>query len=58
MAGVNHASLAGWLALTHAMYAEKFDGKFEDIGTSMTGVKIGLVVPTYMDITSIEDLKK
>ncbi|WP_419960684.1 glycine betaine ABC transporter substrate-binding protein [Psychrobacillus sp. BM2] len=56
--GSADASLAGWLPLTHATYAEKFDGKFEDLGTSMTGVKIGLVVPTYMDITSIEDLKK
>lgn len=56
--GSADASLAGWLPLTHATYAEKFDGKFEDLGTSMTGVKIGLVVPAYMDITSIEDLKK
>lgn len=55
--GSADASLAAWLPLTHATYAEKFDGKFEDLGTSMTGVKIGLVVPTYMDITSIEDLK-
>ncbi|KQL37385.1 MULTISPECIES: glycine betaine ABC transporter substrate-binding protein [Bacillaceae] len=56
--GSADASLAGWLPLTHATYAEKFEGKFEDLGTSMTGVKIGLVVPAYMDITSIEDLKK
>lgn len=56
--GSADASLAGWLPLTHATYAEKFDGKFEDLGTSMTGVKIGLVVPAYMDINSIEDLKK
>lgn len=56
--GSADASLAGWLPLTHATYAKKFDGKFEDLGTSMTGVKIGLVVPAYMDITSIEDLKK
>lgn len=50
-------SLAAWLPLTHKTYAEKFDGKYEDIGTSMTGVKIGLTVPKYMDIDSIEDLK-
>lgn len=55
--GSADASLAGWLPLTHATYAEKFDGKFEDLGTSMTGVKIGLVVPAYMNIKSIEDLK-
>lgn len=56
--GSADASLAGWLPLTHATYAEKFDGKFEDLGASMTGVKIGLVVPAYMDITSIEDLQE
>ena len=55
--GSADASLAAWLPLTHATYAEKFDGKFEDLGASMSGVKIGLVVPKYMDITSIEDLK-
>ncbi|MFD1928230.1 glycine betaine ABC transporter substrate-binding protein [Sporosarcina siberiensis] len=49
--------LAGWLPITHGTYAEKFEGKYEDIGTSMVDVKIGLVVPTYMDIDSIEDLK-
>lgn len=49
--------LAGWLPITHATYVEKFEGQYEDIGTSMKGVKLGLVVPAYMDIDSIEDLK-
>lgn len=52
------ATLAAWFPVTHATYAEKFDGKFEDLGVSMEGVKIGLVVPQYMDIDSIEDLKE
>ena len=56
--GSADASLAAWLPLTHATYAEKFDGDFEILGTSMEGVKIGLVVPAYMDIDSIEDLKE
>ena len=30
----------------------------KDLGVSMEGVKIGLVVPEYMDIDSIEDLKE
>ncbi|MGE6260745.1 glycine betaine ABC transporter substrate-binding protein [Heyndrickxia sporothermodurans] len=55
--GSADASLAAWLPVTHKTYADKFKGKFEDIGTSMTGVKIGLTVPKYMDIDSIEDLK-
>ncbi|WP_039042468.1 glycine betaine ABC transporter substrate-binding protein [Sporosarcina sp. ZBG7A] len=56
--GSADALLAGWLPVTHKTYAEKYEGKFEDVGTSMTGVKIGLTVPEYMDIDSIEDLKK
>ncbi|WP_432354201.1 glycine betaine ABC transporter substrate-binding protein [Sporosarcina sp. A2] len=56
--GSADALLAGWLPVTHKTYAEKYDGKFEDVGTSMEGVKIGLTVPSYMDIDSIEDLKE
>lgn len=51
------AHVAGWLPVTHHTYAEKFEGKFEDLGANLEGTKIGLVVPTYMDIDSIEDLK-
>lgn len=57
--GSADASLAAWLPATHKTYAEKFDGKFEDLGISMENVKIGLTVPTYMeDVNSIEDLKE
>ncbi|MGG3889760.1 glycine betaine ABC transporter substrate-binding protein [Metabacillus fastidiosus] len=52
------AHLAGWLPLTHKDQAEKFKGKYEDLGVSLEGAKTGLVVPEYMDIDSIEDLKK
>lgn len=56
--GSADALLAGWLPVTHKTYAEKFDGQFEDLGISMENVKIGLTVPAYMDIDSIEDLKE
>lgn len=52
------ASVSAWLPLTHADYWAKFKDKVEDLGANMTGVKTGLVVPTYMVINSIEDLKK
>lgn len=55
--GSADASLAAWLPITHKTYADKFEGDFEELGINMEGVKIGLVVPEYMDITSIEDLK-
>ncbi|ANS73445.1 glycine/betaine ABC transporter [Paenibacillus yonginensis] len=51
------ASVAAWLPLTHADYWNQFKDKLEDLGANMTGVKTGLVVPSYMDINSIEDLK-
>ncbi|MBM7715517.1 glycine betaine/proline transport system substrate-binding protein [Bacillus thermophilus] len=56
--GSADALLAGWLPVTHKTYYEKYGDKLDDIGVSMEGVKIGLVVPTYMDIDSIEDLKE
>ncbi|PQP90856.1 glycine betaine ABC transporter substrate-binding protein [Paenibacillus sp. AR247] len=52
------ASAAAWLPLTHADYLAKFKDQIDDLGANMTGVKTGLVVPSYVDIQSIEDLKK
>jgi len=40
---------------TKAFY-EKHEGDFEDLGENLTGAKVGLVVPEYMDIDFIEDL--
>ncbi|MDX8367721.1 glycine betaine ABC transporter substrate-binding protein [Cytobacillus sp. IB215665] len=52
------AHVAGWLPSTHEDYYNKYEGDFEDLGANLEGTKIGLVVPAYMDIDSIEDLKK
>lgn len=51
------AHVAGWLPLTHADYYEKFEGEFIDLGANLEGTKIGLVVPEYVEIDSIDDLK-
>jgi len=57
--GSADASLSAWLPNTHKTYAAKFKGKYDDLGTSMKGLRMGLVVPTYMkNVNSIEDLKK
>ncbi|MDO7907258.1 glycine betaine ABC transporter substrate-binding protein [Paenibacillus sp. JX-17] len=48
---------AAWLPLTHADYWAKYKDQVLDLGPNMKGVKTGLVVPAYMDIKSIEDLK-
>lgn len=55
--GSADASVCAWLPVTHQDYAAEYEGKYEDLGPHMTGTKLGLVVPTYMDIDSIEDLK-
>lgn len=51
------ASPAAWLPLTHADYWAEYGDKIEDLGPNMTGVKTGLVVPSYVELNSIEDLK-
>ncbi|WP_270165300.1 glycine betaine ABC transporter substrate-binding protein [Paenibacillus sp. SYP-B4298] len=54
--GSADAMVAGWLPSTHQSYIEKYGDKLVDLGPNLDGTKIGLVVPTYMDINSIEDL--
>lgn len=50
--------VAAWLPTTHEDYFQKLGDKIEDLGPNLEGTKLGLAVPTYMDINSIEDLKK
>lgn len=49
--------VAAWLPFTHADNYEEYGDQVEDLGENLKGAKIGLVVPTYVDIDSIEDLK-
>ena len=51
------ASVAPWMPQTHGDFYAQYEGEFEDLGENLTGAKIGLAVPTYMDIESIEDLE-
>ena len=48
--------VAGWLPHTHAAQYEKYKDGLVHLGENLKGAKIGLVVPTYMDVNSIEDL--
>ena len=54
--GSADAMVAAWLPGTHASYMEQYGNDVVDLGPNMHGAKIGLVVPAYMDILSIEDL--
>lgn len=56
--GSADAMVAAWLPGTHASYLEKYGKDMEDAGVNLEGTKVGLAVPAYMDINSIEDLKK
>ncbi|MBM4764512.1 glycine betaine ABC transporter substrate-binding protein [Bacillus sp. B15-48] len=51
------ATVAAWLPLTHADYEAEYGEDMENLGVNLEGAKTGLVVPSYMDIDSIDDLK-
>ncbi|NIK12656.1 glycine betaine ABC transporter substrate-binding protein [Alkalibacillus almallahensis] len=51
------ATAAAWLPFTHADFYESVKDDVVNLGPNLEGAKIGLVVPSYMDIDSIEDLE-
>lgn len=51
------AMVAGWLPTSHKPQYEKNKDKLVELGVNLEGGDSGLVVPTYMDVDSIEDLK-
>lgn len=50
------AMVSAWLPVTHKDQYNKYKDKIDDLGANLEGAKIGLVVPKYMDVNSIEDL--
>ena len=48
--------VTSWLPVTHAEYKEATEGQVVDLGVLTEGAKIGLVVPEYVEIDSIEEL--
>lgn len=55
--GKADAMVAAWLPNTHKAQLDKYSDKLVDLGANLEGAKLGLVVPTYMKVNSIEDLK-
>ncbi len=45
-----------WMPVTHEDYMEKYGKDLEILGSKIDEARIGLVVPTYVDINSIEEL--
>ena len=54
--GSSDIFLDAWLPVTHESYMEKYGEKLDDLGVIYTGARIGLVVPAYVDIDSVEEL--
>ncbi|MBM7601691.1 glycine betaine/proline transport system substrate-binding protein [Virgibacillus halotolerans] len=48
--------VAAWLPATHGDLYEEYKDQVDELGENLEGAKIGLVVPEYMDVDSIEDL--
>ncbi|WP_292487603.1 glycine betaine ABC transporter substrate-binding protein [Methanohalobium sp.] len=51
-------SACGWLPNTQANYWEEYGDQIDKVGPNLEGASTGLVVPTYMDIDSIEELNE
>ncbi|NQX39711.1 glycine betaine/proline transport system substrate-binding protein [Pedobacter steynii] len=45
-----------WMPITHKDYIDKFGAKLEMLGTNFKNARIGLVVPDYVKVNSIEEL--
>jgi glycine betaine/proline transport system substrate-binding protein len=50
------AETTTWLPITHKDYLEQYGAEIDDYGPLYSGARIGLVVPDYVDIDSIEEL--
>ncbi len=50
-------TVASWLPLTHGHYLERFKDNLVNLGPSVEGAAIGLVVPSYVTIDSIADMQ-
>lgn len=56
--GEADATVAVWMPATHAAYYEQYKDDFVDLGPNLEGAKIGLVVPSYVTIDSIEEIRR
>ncbi len=54
--GAADVFVCGWLPYTHEAYMDEYGDSLEDLGVNFEGARIGLVVPSYVDIDSITEL--
>lgn len=54
--GETDAMVAAWLPRTHGEQYKQYKNKVDDLGENLSGAKLGIAVPSYMNVNSIEDL--
>lgn len=54
--GESDAMVSAWLPKTHESQLNQYKSSIEPLGVNLEGAKLGFVVPSYMDVNSIEDL--
>ncbi|MFO7840102.1 MAG: glycine betaine ABC transporter substrate-binding protein [Desulfosalsimonadaceae bacterium] len=55
--GDQDATVAAWLPTLQARFLEKHESDVVNLGANLEGTRIGLVVPEYVNINSIEQLR-
>lgn len=48
--------LDAWLPATHASFMEKVKDRVTDLGPNLRGTRTGMIVPSYVSVSSIEEL--
>lgn len=54
--GEADAMVSAWLPTTHASQYAQYKDQLVDLGSNLDNVRVGLVVPDYMNVNSIADL--
>ncbi|WP_159721459.1 ABC transporter permease/substrate binding protein [Enterococcus sp. CSURQ0835] len=54
--GESDAMVGAWLPNTHKEQYAEYKNKVDNLGPNLKGAKVGLVVPQYMDVDSIDQL--
>lgn len=54
--GESDAMVSAWLPNTHEAQFDQYKDSLDPLDANLEGAKVGLVVPSYMDVDSIEDL--
>ncbi|TVR84971.1 MAG: glycine betaine ABC transporter substrate-binding protein [Rhodospirillales bacterium] len=50
--------LHAWLPKTHSSHMEEYGDQLTDLGANYEGARIGLVVPAYVDIDTVAELRE